>query len=178
MRFSLLAWLLVQGALLAAAGSHHVRHAAHAAWPAMPIVLRQSHFGLMWIVGIAAGVAALGIAALEQRRARLPLAAAMIVMAFAHAGATHAADAGDFSTAELVHTVHLLATAGWAGVVIGAALPLRTALAVSAAGLAREHAAPLARGHVELRDRDRHGLRECISRARRLARAAHDQSLG
>ncbi|HEY3597291.1 MAG TPA: hypothetical protein VGL08_07245, partial [Paraburkholderia sp.] len=98
---------------------------------AIPLVLTHSHFGMMWIVGIAAGAAAWLAAAVRPLRARLHaartalLGAAVVAVAFAHAGTTHAADAGDFSIPELVHTVHLLATAGWAGTVIAAALPLR-----------------------------------------------------
>jgi copper resistance protein D len=132
-RFSLLAWLAAEAIYLPLQAGTMSGASIAEAWPAIPVVLRHSHFGVMWMIGIAAGMVALGLVVVGHRTARLPLAAAMIVMAFAHAGATHAADAGDFSAAELVHMVHLLATAGWAGVVICAALPLRASLAVSAA---------------------------------------------
>ncbi len=98
---------------------------------AVPVVLLHSHFGMMWALGVAAGAAAWLAAAVSpcQMRARATraelLSAALVVAAFAHAGTTHAADAGDFSIPELVHAAHLLATAGWAGAVIAATLPLR-----------------------------------------------------
>ncbi|MFM0093579.1 hypothetical protein PQR46_42710 [Paraburkholderia sediminicola] len=132
-RTTLVVWLVLQALYLPLQASAMSGTTPGDALAVIPLVIAHSHFGLMWMIGAAAGVAAL-IAACVPRPASGSsmwaslLMAALIVTAFAHAASTHAADAGDFSVAELAHTLHLLATAGWAGVVITAAGPLRRSL--------------------------------------------------
>jgi putative copper resistance protein D len=134
---SLLAWLAVQVLYLPLQASAMSGTALQDALPAIPLVLTHSHFGLMWALGVAAGVVALGASCVAPS-ATIPgrgglILAALTVGAFAHAGTTHAADAGDFSAAELIHAVHLLATAAWAGSVICAAFPFRRSYAGTSA---------------------------------------------
>lgn len=134
---ALITWLTVQGLYLPLQASTMSGMPLDEALPAIPLVITQSHFGLMWVLGVAAGLAALvattvKLRAVAARKAAASVfAVALIIAAFAHAGTTHAADAGDFSTAELVHMAHLLATAGWAGVVVTAAWPLRRWFAIT-----------------------------------------------
>jgi putative copper resistance protein D len=128
---ALIAWLAVQLLYLPLQASAMSGTALSEAMGAIPLVLVHSHFGMMWTIGAAGGAIALCAswvaphATAWRTTSGLLLVTALIVVAFAHAGTTHAADAGDFSTAEMIHTVHLLATAGWAGAVICAAFPLR-----------------------------------------------------
>lgn len=132
-RTALAAWVVVEALYLPLQAGAMSGSTLADALPAIPLVIAHSHFGLMWLIGLAAGIAAL-LATIAPRPAHrravwtTVLWAALVVIAFAHAASTHAADAGDFSVAELVHMVHLLATAGWAGVVITAAWPLRRIL--------------------------------------------------
>jgi len=129
MRTTLVVWLVLQGLYLPLQASVMSGMTLGDALPAIPLVITKSHFGLMWTIGTAAGFTAL-IAAFALRPAAKRstwtslLMTGLIVVALAHAASTHAADAGNFSVAELVHLIHLLATAGWAGVVIAAAWPL------------------------------------------------------
>ena len=133
-RVALLVWLVLQVVYLPLQASAMSGAAPYAALPMIPLVMTQSHFGVMWTVGVAAGIAALAMAFTQAggrtacSTSTVLLAVALVVMAFAHAGTTHAVDAGDFSVAMFVHTVHLLSTALWAGVVIVAAWPLRRLL--------------------------------------------------
>ncbi len=129
-RVSMVVWLVSQGVYLPLQASVMSGTPPSAAWPVMPLVISQSHFGLMWVVGVAAGIVTM-VMALTKTGGRTAwststamLAAALVVMAFAHAGITHAVDAGDLSVAMLVHTVHLLSTALWAGVAVVTACPL------------------------------------------------------
>lgn len=137
---ALLTWIVVQGLYLPLQASTMSGMPLDEALPAISLVITHSHFGLMWIVGVSAGLAALVAVSVKLRAAAARtagagvFAVALITAAFAHAGTTHAADAGDFSTAELVHTAHLLATAGWAGVVVTAAWPLRRWFAITSGG--------------------------------------------
>ena len=130
-RVALLVWLVLQGLYLPLQASAMSGAPPYAALPMIPLVITQSHFGAMWVVGVAAGIVALAMAltkaggrAIWSARTAL-LAAALVVMAFAHAGTTHAVDAGDFSIPMLVQTVHLLSTGLWVGVVVVTAWPLR-----------------------------------------------------
>jgi putative copper resistance protein D len=128
---ALVAWLISQGLYLPLQAGTMSGAPLGEALPAIPLVIMHSHFGLMWVIGVVAGIVALSaaVAAPQAPAGRMTratvLAVALVVIALTHAGTTHAADAGDFSGPELVHTVHLLATACWAGVVITAAWPLR-----------------------------------------------------
>jgi len=137
---ALITWLAAQGLYLPLQASAMAGVPLDEALQAIPLVITQSHFGLMWVLGVAAGLVALVATTVKLRAAGARKAAAgvfamaLIIAAFAHAGTTHAADAGDFSTPELVHMVHLLATAGWAGVVVTAAWPLRRWFATTSGG--------------------------------------------
>jgi len=136
MRTTLVVWLVLQGLYLPLQASVMSGTSLGVALPAIALVITRSHFGLMWIIGTAAGFTAL-IAAFALRPATERstwaslLTVGLVVVAFAHAASTHAADAGNFSVAELVHMAHLLATAGWAGVVIAAAWPLRRTFTIT-----------------------------------------------
>ena len=111
------------------------------AFGAVPIVLVHSHFGAMWGLGMAGTALALSATAYTNqptdaptaahRLAQIGLGAGLALLAFAHAATTHAADAGDGSAPELIHFVHLLATAAWSGAVMAAAGPLRHRLAAA-----------------------------------------------
>jgi putative copper resistance protein D len=130
-RLAVVGWLVAQACYLPLQAGQMTCGWGAAAWHAIPLVLAHSHFGTMWAIGLAAGIVALISLCLRPggpltRAVHIGLqGVALAVIAFTHAGTTHAADAGDFSLPELVHMVHLLATAGWAGAVIAAALPLR-----------------------------------------------------
>lgn len=87
-------------------------------------VLTQSHYGIAWSLGFAGALLAALSSAIGRRG--LPVFAAGLVMwAAGKAAASHAADAGDFSWREIIHLVHLCATALWAGSVIAAVFLLR-----------------------------------------------------
>jgi hypothetical protein len=100
---------------------------------AIPLVVAHSHYGLLWAMGTVAGALALIVAQrpIARTTGNTPVVVALAIAGFAHAATTHAADARDFSVAEIVHTAHLIATAGWAGAVITAAWPLRQAFSAS-----------------------------------------------
>lgn len=108
---------------------------------AVPLVLAHSHFGAMWGLGMAGVVLAIvatrgmdpstDTPSTAHRVARIGLATGLGMFAFAHAATTHAADAGDGSAPELIHLVHLLATAAWSGAVMTAAGPLRQCFAAA-----------------------------------------------
>lgn len=130
-RTALLVWLFTQLAYLLTQAALMSDTPILSAWSSVTPVVRESHFGAMWGIGAGAGVVALLLACVvEGERASGPVARVVLsglfaVMAFAHAGTTHAADAGDFSVAECVHALHLWTTAAWGGVVISAAWPLK-----------------------------------------------------
>ena len=130
-RVALLLWLVFQVVDLPLQAGAMSGAAPYAALQMIPLVITQSHFGVMWAVGVTAGIVALAVAFTEARgpatrwATMVLLAGALVVMAFGHAGTTHAVDAGDFSVAMLVQTVHLLSTALWAGVAVVTAWPLR-----------------------------------------------------
>lgn len=130
-RVSLVVWLVVQAAYIVLQASLMSGTPVGSAWSSVALVVRASHFGLMWSVGIGAGAVALLLACVVEREqasgiaGRVLMIVAFVIMAFAHAGSTHAADAGDFSVPECVHAVHLWMTAAWAGVVLSAAWPLK-----------------------------------------------------
>ncbi|MEO6973005.1 MAG: CopD family protein [Rhodoferax sp.] len=149
-RVAMLVWLVLQGFYLPLQASAMSGAAPYAALPMVPLVITQSHFGVMWAVGVTAGIVALATAFTKAcgratwSASTVLLAAALMVMAFTHAGTTHAVDAGDFSIAMLVHTVHLLSTGLWAGVVVVAAWPLRR-LFVATRQSATQYSARLSR---------------------------------
>lgn len=130
-RVALLVWLFAQIAYLLTQASVMADTPILASWSSVMPVIRESHFGSMWRIGLGAGIVAFVLACVVEGErasglvARACLVGAFAVMAFTHAGTTHAADAGDFSVAECVHALHLWTTAAWGGVVISAAWPLK-----------------------------------------------------
>jgi copper resistance protein D len=99
-------------------------------------VLTQTHAGIGWAIALA-GSLLLVLATASGApfgAGRLTLAAlGAIVAAAGKASVGHAADAGAFSVAEIIQTVHLLATGVWGGVVITGALAVLPALGTSLA---------------------------------------------
>jgi copper resistance protein D len=91
------------------------------AGPVVGAVLTQSHFGVAWAVGCVGAILANLGGTRENRAAWWLSAAGMLMYAAGKAAASHAADAGDFTLREVIHVVHLSATALWAGSVIVAA---------------------------------------------------------
>ncbi|WP_321798509.1 copper resistance D family protein [Caballeronia sp. J97] len=91
------------------------------------LVATGTHAGIGWSVALAGSVLLLmtsaGGGALSASRILSAMLAALIVAA-GKSAVGHAADAGAFSFAEAVQTLHLLATAAWGGVVIAGALVL------------------------------------------------------
>ncbi|HTJ93587.1 MAG TPA: CopD family protein [Pararobbsia sp.] len=131
-RLALVVWLVVQLVALVLEASLMSNSSFMAAWRSVPLVIGATHFGRLWSIGVVSAVVALVLACTSEReRASGPVGLALViafaVVAFAHAGMTHAADAGDFSIAECVHAIHLWTTAAWSGVVLCAAWPLRRA---------------------------------------------------
>jgi putative copper resistance protein D len=106
------------------------------AFSAVVTVVTGTHAGIGWAIAFA-GAVLLVIAmasANEKRGPRLGLfAIGAIVAAAGKASIGHAADAGAFSLAEGVQTVHLLATALWGGVVFAGAWRVLPALGTSLA---------------------------------------------
>ncbi len=132
-----LAWLVLQAIYLPLQTSAMSGLPLSSALAEMPVVLSASHYGAMWLIGVAAGLAAWIVSSMAARNrladaiANLLVVMALTAMAYAHAGTSHAADGGNFSAAELVQTVHLLAISVWVGVVVVAAWPLRRAFAAT-----------------------------------------------
>ncbi|SAK65015.1 copper resistance D domain-containing protein [Caballeronia temeraria] len=99
-----------------------IAQAGDALW----LVATGTHAGIGWSVALAGSVllllatcGALSMS-LSASRSGLALLAALIVAA-GKSAVGHAADAGAFSLAEAVQTLHLLATAAWGGIVIAGA---------------------------------------------------------
>lgn len=86
-----------------------------AAFAALPLVL-HTHYGLMWLAG-ATCIAAL-LLDNRYRNGRASTAVIIVLFVYFRACTGHVADAGMFSLAALVHTVHLLAAGAWAGSVL------------------------------------------------------------
>lgn len=90
------------------------------------LVATSTHAGIGWSVALVGSVllllAASG-ASLSMARIGMAMLAALIVAA-GKSAIGHAADAGAFSLAEGVQTLHLLATAAWGGIVIAGAFVL------------------------------------------------------
>jgi putative copper resistance protein D len=92
---------------------------------AVGAVLTQTHFGVAWSLGCVGAVLACLAGRRDSRAAWWLAAVGMLAYVAGKAGASHAADAGDFTLREAVHVVHLGATALWAGSVMVAAPMLR-----------------------------------------------------
>ena len=100
-------------------------------FPTVWLVLRHTHNGAMWLLGavalIAAGIASSGESAGPPGRwPRGAMAASLTLFVGARAATGHAAEAGTFSAAVLVHVVHIAAGCTWAGcVMVSQAILLR-----------------------------------------------------
>jgi copper resistance protein D len=90
------------------------------------LVASATHAGIGWTVALAGSVVLL-LAAMRRRTVVPLMLIGALIAAAGKAAIGHAADAGAFSLAEGVQTVHLLATGVWGGVVIAGALLLPTA---------------------------------------------------
>jgi len=100
-----------------------------ASLPALPMVLRQTHFGHVAMIGLAAWLLLAGTAWqawATGRGARTGIAfAALLVVAWSRSAVSHAAQAGDLSPDIAVDMLHLIATGLWVGMVwAGARLTL------------------------------------------------------
>ncbi|SAK42950.1 copper resistance D domain-containing protein [Caballeronia glebae] len=102
-----------------------IAQAGDALW----LVATATHAGIGWSVALAGSVLLLAAAATAGggatavARIGMALLAALIVAA-GKSAVGHAADAGAFSLAEAVQTLHLLATAVWGGIVVVGAFVL------------------------------------------------------
>ena len=106
------------------------------AFSAVVAVVTGTHAGIGWAIAFAGSVL-LVIATISANAKGAPrlgvFALGAIVAAAGKASIGHAADAGAFSLAEGVQTVHLLATALWGGVVFAGAWRVLPALGTSLA---------------------------------------------
>lgn len=90
-----------------------------AAVAAIPAVLSRTHFGAIWVGRFAALALALAVCLVALRGARA--AALLLVLAVAATTSLtgHAADRGDLTLSSALDWVHVLATAGWTGGILG-----------------------------------------------------------
>jgi putative copper export protein len=94
------------------------------AMTALPVVLARTHFGTLWIVRIVAlGLAAVSARAASARGRAMALMAAVAV-ALTRSLTAHAADWGDLSLSVLADWLHILASAAWAGGLLGLGMVL------------------------------------------------------
>lgn len=103
------------------------------AFPAVITVVTSTYAGFGWGVAVAGSVVLLFAARTKSPRSLAMVAAIVgaIVAAAGKASIGHAADAGAFSLAEAVQTLHVLATALWGGIVIAGAMSVLPALSAS-----------------------------------------------
>lgn len=123
-----LGWLLYEAAAMS--GS-----ALPQAFGVIPTVLSQTHVGYAWSVAFI-GALVLLLTALSSHTGTLRNALlwlAVIAIAGGKASLGHAADAGPASAAIGVHTLHVLATSVWGGLVLAAGLVALPALGTSTA---------------------------------------------
>jgi putative copper export protein len=85
-----------------------------AALAAIPVVLRRTHFGIIWI-SRCAGLGLLSILAAKARRARVAALVLSVGVALTSTLSGHAADWGDSSLTAMVDWVHVVASAAWTG---------------------------------------------------------------
>jgi putative copper export protein len=89
-------------------------------FPVLPTVLFRTHFGIVWIVRIAAEILILlSLKLFGPRRDSLVFLVCMLaiagVIAATESASGHASDAGDFSLSEITDWLHLLAASLWGG---------------------------------------------------------------
>jgi putative copper resistance protein D len=119
-------WLLYQTATMSGTG-------LSAAFGVVPTVLGATHVGQAWSIAFGGDVLIL-LAALASRGGglgRVVFWVAVVVSAAGRASIGHAADSGPWSPAVGVHTVHILATAVWGGIVLAGGLVVLPALHTS-----------------------------------------------
>jgi putative copper resistance protein D len=123
-----LGWLWYQAASMSGV-------ALPAALGVIPTVLTQTHVGYGWSVAFAGALVLLGTAMVSHtgmlRNALLWLA--VIAIAAGKASLGHAADAGPFSAAIAMQTLHVLVTGVWGGLAMAAGLSVLPALGTSTA---------------------------------------------
>lgn len=93
-------------------------------WPVLPDILRQTHFGAMWVLRGAAILAAAAAWGLLRKYPGRRIAAVLVllaVVAFTRSATGHSADQGDWTVPELVDWLHILSGIVWAGAVVAAA---------------------------------------------------------
>jgi putative copper resistance protein D len=89
-------------------------------FPALPTVILKTHFGRVWIIRIAA-LLLLTVTMQAGRRYRESrgvlffMLSLGLIIAMTESASGHASDAGDFSVAEIVDWLHILAASVWGG---------------------------------------------------------------
>ncbi|WP_233864475.1 CopD family protein [Paraburkholderia adhaesiva] len=105
-----------------------------AAFDVVSTVLTQTHVGLAWSVAFGGALVLLALAFAAQGAVRDGLLwIALIVTALGRAALGHAADAGFASAALGVHTLHILSSSAWSGIVVAGGLVVLPALGASTA---------------------------------------------
>jgi len=90
------------------------------AFPILPTVILKTHFGSTWLIRIAALIL-LSIMLTAGRRYRdshgflLPTLGLALIISMTASASGHASDKGDFSVAEIMDWLHLLAASVWGG---------------------------------------------------------------
>ncbi|HEV3424100.1 MAG TPA: CopD family protein [Paraburkholderia sp.] len=123
-----LGWLLYEAASMSGVALPN-------AFGVIPTVLSQTHVGYAWSVAFI-GALVLLLTALSSHASTLRNALlwlAVIAIAAGKASLGHAADAGPASAAIGVHTLHVLATSVWGGLVLASGLAVLPALGTSIA---------------------------------------------
>jgi putative copper resistance protein D len=120
-----LAYLWLQAAVMSGAPFSE-------ASPAVAAVLTESHFGVAWSTGFVGALVAT-LAGVPRKHGAPLHVMGLVLWAAGKAATSHAADSGDFSSREVLHVIHLLATALWAGSVIVSGCLLTLAVRVRAA---------------------------------------------
>jgi putative copper resistance protein D len=91
-----------------------------AVFPLLPTVILKTHFGRVWLIRMASLIL-LSVVVSTGRRYRdartflYLLLGAGVIIAFTESASGHAADAGDFSLAEIMDWLHVLAASVWGG---------------------------------------------------------------
>ncbi len=91
-----------------------------AVFPLLPSVVLKTHFGRVWLIRMASLVllSADVLTVKRHRDSRIFLyflLIAGIIIAFTESASGHAADSGDFSIAEIMDWLHVLAASAWGG---------------------------------------------------------------
>jgi putative copper resistance protein D len=92
----------------------------------LPSVLRQTHFGHIWLLHLL-GLFILWIGRIASLRVRNRAASAFMLIAivataFTYSASSHAADSGDFTLTEFNDWLHILSASLWGGSILASAL--------------------------------------------------------